>query len=452
MYHANQLYTLPINNIIHNNNGIDQSRVDELATQLAANKCLPPLLCRPSVVSAGFFELVQGRHQYEAARRLGHTNIYSFIRDMTDQEVIIHSLEDNDQRPKLSTSEEDAYVYKLYTSGMSIPSISSIFGKCEVTIKDMILRHHYLSDDIKQLFDSGAINKTFASQLCKILKPWQFSVYTQLSQSTSNIKTAFSNYLRLYPMAANRGTLKNIPRAVTREILPTRPVPPQTPPMPKLQVIPRVPLTPQLLQIRQPPQLTKELTQLQMIPTTPMHPALQFVSPLTPTPIIDQMTKSPEPTETIVEKVAKPTETTIHTIDQSAKSPELATPVDQTTKLSEPTESIVEQMAKSPEPTEQPAKSPEPIEQSAKSPELTIFAELLTFPEETTTDHTIFPAFAATTEPIIPTLVTGNLSTGMTITLKGETIILNDGQVRILRDVVANIPGLSDLSKLVQIL
>ena len=136
---------------------------------------------------------------------------------------IISALEENTKRTT-SVLEEDAILYNLY-------KIAFISDKCEVTIKDMIMPYYYLSDEIKQLLNTGAISKPFASLLCKVLKPRQFVVYTQLLPHHKTIKLAFDNYFRQHNDIINRDTMKDIPRVIMREVPPVTPLPPKAQPI-----------------------------------------------------------------------------------------------------------------------------------------------------------------------------------------------------------------------------
>jgi ParB family chromosome partitioning protein len=83
----------------------DIGDVDELTDSLRAHGLLQPIVVRRT--GAGY-ELIAGHRRYEAARRLGWTEIAAVVRDETDEQAYILTLVENLQREDLSPREEAA--------------------------------------------------------------------------------------------------------------------------------------------------------------------------------------------------------------------------------------------------------------------------------------------------------------------------------------------------------
>jgi ParB family transcriptional regulator, chromosome partitioning protein len=79
--------------------------VDELVESLRAYGLLQPIVVRRR--GAGY-ELIAGHRRYEAARRLGWSEIAAVVRDETDEHAYILTLVENLQREDLEPKEEAA--------------------------------------------------------------------------------------------------------------------------------------------------------------------------------------------------------------------------------------------------------------------------------------------------------------------------------------------------------
>ncbi|MDQ6674548.1 MAG: ParB/RepB/Spo0J family partition protein [Chloroflexota bacterium] len=79
--------------------------VDELAESLRAHGMLQPIVVRRR--GAGY-ELIAGHRRYEAAKRLGWSEIAAMVRDETDEQAYILTLVENLQREDLEPKEEAA--------------------------------------------------------------------------------------------------------------------------------------------------------------------------------------------------------------------------------------------------------------------------------------------------------------------------------------------------------
>jgi ParB family chromosome partitioning protein len=79
--------------------------VDELAESLRAHGLLQPIVVRRR---GSGYELIAGHRRYEAARRLGWSEIAAVVRDETDEHAYILTLVENLQREDLEPKEEAA--------------------------------------------------------------------------------------------------------------------------------------------------------------------------------------------------------------------------------------------------------------------------------------------------------------------------------------------------------
>jgi len=79
--------------------------VDELADSLCAHGLLQPIVVRHP---GRGYELIAGHRRYQAAQRLGWTEIAAVVRDETDEQAYILTLVENLQREDLQPKEEAA--------------------------------------------------------------------------------------------------------------------------------------------------------------------------------------------------------------------------------------------------------------------------------------------------------------------------------------------------------
>ena len=124
----------------------------ELAQSIKESGLVQPIIVRPSQVQKGKFEIVVGERRYRAHKLIKAKTIKSIVRDLTDSEVRVEMLKENDQREDITNLERgELYADEHDKKGRTFKEIAKICGK---SIK--FVHHHYqlvkkLSPTVKTL-------------------------------------------------------------------------------------------------------------------------------------------------------------------------------------------------------------------------------------------------------------------------------------------------------------
>ena len=145
---------LEINKIIKSesncrNNDIDYIKVDYMVDSLNKGDILPPILCRPSLLKNGYYEVIQGQHRLEAHKKFGSEYIQSYIKDLTDKEAIDTSIRENIGRSTMKHYQIWNNCSHLYINSKDKKDIADIMNISLSTCHKYIRIGYFLNNDIK---------------------------------------------------------------------------------------------------------------------------------------------------------------------------------------------------------------------------------------------------------------------------------------------------------------
>jgi len=128
-----------------------------LAASIEVNGLIQAIVVRRSA-SGRTFELVAGERRLRAVKQLGWSDIPAQIRDVDDQELLVHALVENIQREDLGPLEE-AKGYELLRDrfGFSQRRIADAVGKSRSTVANM-LRLLSLPPSVRRLLEEGRLS------------------------------------------------------------------------------------------------------------------------------------------------------------------------------------------------------------------------------------------------------------------------------------------------------
>lgn len=147
-----------------------EAEIVELASSLTENGLLQPLLVRPRPDGEGF-ELVAGERRLRAATSLGWTDVPVFVRDVSDQEMLVLALVENLQREGLTPLEEaEGYRALQENFGLTHQEIATSMGKDRTTITNS-LRLLTLPPSVRRHLSEGALSAGHARALLAVDDP-----------------------------------------------------------------------------------------------------------------------------------------------------------------------------------------------------------------------------------------------------------------------------------------
>lgn len=100
---------------------------EALVASIRENGQIVPVLVRPHPEKGGRYQLAFGHRRVAALRELGQT-VKAFVRDLTDDDLVIAQGNENLERKDLSFIEKALFAFRLEELGMSRAVIMSTFG------------------------------------------------------------------------------------------------------------------------------------------------------------------------------------------------------------------------------------------------------------------------------------------------------------------------------------
>jgi ParB/RepB/Spo0J family partition protein len=127
---------------------VSQSAVDDLAKSIAGSGLLQPVMVRPD--KSGY-QLVFGLHRVLACRSLGWKKIPAFIKDLSDEEIVLLRIVENIQRNTSMNVLEEGKAYKsLMNRGWTVSRVSQAIGKSDSYVLDRVRMVDRLQPEIAE--------------------------------------------------------------------------------------------------------------------------------------------------------------------------------------------------------------------------------------------------------------------------------------------------------------
>jgi ParB/RepB/Spo0J family partition protein len=140
----------------------------ELVQSIIKDGVLQPILVRPVVNSDGKpYEVVEGWHRYEAAKEAGLLEIPCFVKELTDQQVLLVQLKCNAIRPKTQTFEYARRLKILMAQGFTMPELAAKVCKSPSWIRDQ-LQLNRVCEAAREPVERGEIPMTSALALANL--------------------------------------------------------------------------------------------------------------------------------------------------------------------------------------------------------------------------------------------------------------------------------------------
>ena len=114
-------------------------QIQSLASSIASQGVIQPIIVRPHPTVIGCFELVAGERRLRALRQLGRSRAPVLVRHIPDDDLLEAALVENLQREQLTPIEEaQAYQDLLALHGYTQETLAERVGKDRSTIANMI--------------------------------------------------------------------------------------------------------------------------------------------------------------------------------------------------------------------------------------------------------------------------------------------------------------------------
>lgn len=148
-------------------NEINQDRLAELAESIRAQGIVQPIVVRP-LATPGRYEIIAGERRWRAAQLAGLQDVPAVIRDVPDNAALAMALIENIQREDLNPLEEAMALQRLANEfSLTHQEVAEAVGRSRAAVSNL-LRLLELTDDVKRLLETGAIEMGHARALLSL--------------------------------------------------------------------------------------------------------------------------------------------------------------------------------------------------------------------------------------------------------------------------------------------
>ena len=142
-----------------------KEKIEELAQSIKENGLIQPIIVRQSPVIG--YEILAGERRYRASILAGLSEVPVIIKNLSDQEMMIHSIIENLQREDLNPVEEAKSYQSLIDKGFTHAEIAEKMGKSRPYITNLV-RLLTLPDFILTEVEAGKLSQAHARLLIQL--------------------------------------------------------------------------------------------------------------------------------------------------------------------------------------------------------------------------------------------------------------------------------------------
>jgi len=142
-----------------------KEKIEELAQSIKENGLIQPIIVRQSPVIG--YEILAGERRYRASLVAGLSEVPVIVKNLSDQDMMIHSIIENLQREDLNPIEEAKAYQSLIEKGYTHADIAAKMGKSRPYITNLV-RLLTLPDFILNEVEAGKLSQAHARLLIQL--------------------------------------------------------------------------------------------------------------------------------------------------------------------------------------------------------------------------------------------------------------------------------------------
>ena len=142
-----------------------EEKIQELAQSIKENGLIQPIIVRQSPVIG--YEILAGERRYRASLVAGLSEVPVIIKNLSDQDMMIHSIIENLQREDLNPIDEAKAYQSLIDKGFTHAEIAEKMGKSRPYITNLV-RLLTLPDFILKEVETGKLSQAHARLLIQL--------------------------------------------------------------------------------------------------------------------------------------------------------------------------------------------------------------------------------------------------------------------------------------------
>ncbi|MGS4810758.1 ParB/RepB/Spo0J family partition protein [Streptococcus sp. Z554] len=142
-----------------------EEKIQELAQSIKENGLIQPIIVRQSPVIG--YEILAGERRYRASLVAGLSEVPVIVKNLSDQDMMIHSIIENLQREDLNPIDEAKAYQSLIDKGFTHAEIAEKMGKSRPYITNLV-RLLTLPDFILTEVETGKLSQAHARLLIQL--------------------------------------------------------------------------------------------------------------------------------------------------------------------------------------------------------------------------------------------------------------------------------------------
>ena len=162
-----------------------EEKIQELAHSIKENGLIQPIIVRKSPVLG--YEILAGERRYRASIAAGLSEIPVIIKQLSDQDMMLHSIIENLQRENLNPIEEAKAYQSLIDKGFTHTEIAEKMGKSRPYITNLVrllgLPKHILTE-----VESGKLSQAHARLLIQLSSDKQDKLLNRIQTENLSVR------------------------------------------------------------------------------------------------------------------------------------------------------------------------------------------------------------------------------------------------------------------------
>jgi len=162
-----------------------KEKIQELAQSIKENGLIQPIIVRKSPVLG--YEILAGERRYRASIAAGLSEVPVIVKQLSDQDMILHSIIENLQRENLNPIEEAKAYQSLIDKGFTHTEIAEKMGKSRPYITNLVrllgLPKHILIE-----VESGRLSQAHARLLIQLSSDKQDELLNRIQTENLSVR------------------------------------------------------------------------------------------------------------------------------------------------------------------------------------------------------------------------------------------------------------------------
>ena len=162
-----------------------EEKIQELAQSIKENGLIQPIIVRKSPVLG--YEILAGERRYRASIAAGLSEVPVIVKQLSDQDMMLHSIIENLQRENLNPIEEAKAYKSLIDKGFTHTEIAEKMGKSRPYITNLVrllgLPKHILTE-----VESGKLSQAHARLLIQLSSDKQDKLLNRIQTENLSVR------------------------------------------------------------------------------------------------------------------------------------------------------------------------------------------------------------------------------------------------------------------------